>query len=172
MRKIIVLTGIAGSGKTEIARYIEREYGYMRIPFSKPIKDMLHSLGLSSGDVSGSLKEVPCMRLCGATPRKAMQKLGDWGRELNPDFWAMLWRNDVTFYSSNVIVDDCRYANEVAMAKSIGYATVFRIVRPTAGAAGGIEGHSSERQDFPVEYVLKNNGTVQDAADYIMSLLS
>jgi len=63
--------------------------------------------------------------LMGATPRHAMQTLGtEWGREcIDTDIWTHLWATRARMLLDkgvNIVVDDCRFENELALVKSMG----------------------------------------------------
>jgi hypothetical protein len=107
----------------------------------KPLKDMLRAIGLDEVYL-GSLKELPCPLLCGATPRHAMQALGsEWGRNLiHPDLWVTLWREKA--YQSKaplIVADDVRFANEAATVLALG-GTLLRVRRHDAPGGEAAEG--------------------------------
>lgn len=160
---LIGLCGRAGSGKTEAAKIIQDRYGYQRIRFAAPLKNMLKALGLTHEEVDGRMKEAPCKLLGGRTPRWAMQALGtEWGRELiDDDIWVRAWKNNLTDPDSTV-ADDVRYWNEAKAIRDLG-GRVIKIVR--YGIMADIEvDHPSETLDFDVDAVVLNNGDLEDLA--------
>ena len=54
---VVALIGQAGSGKSEVARHLIRNYSYHRVRFAQTLKDMLMIFGLSVEEVEGSMKE-------------------------------------------------------------------------------------------------------------------
>lgn len=166
-RKIVLLTGHAGSGKTTIAMHMGC-MGYSRVRFAEPLKCMLRSLGLTKEELDGHTKETPCELLGGKTPRHAMQTLGtEWGRNLiDPDLWTRAWQKVVHEVGGDIVVDDCRFPNEVAAAREVGDVSVFRLVREGAGLSGAAGSHVSEKL-LPFDFVILNNGSVEEAADKI-----
>lgn len=141
--KLIVLAGVAGAGKSTIAAELVK-HGYQVVKFAGPLKAMIRALGLTDAEIEGDLKEKPCALLGGQTPRHAMQTLGtEWGRGLiHPDLWVAAWQHAaqrVLAAGGHVVVDDCRFANELAAAMALGGVAV-RLVRDGAGTAA----HASE----------------------------
>jgi len=63
--RLVALSGAAGSGKTTAADYLIEHYGYHRIKFAGPLKDMLYAIGLTHGEVEGTSKQFPSDLLCG-----------------------------------------------------------------------------------------------------------
>jgi hypothetical protein len=170
-RQIILLTGLAGAGKTTIAKELVVRDGFSRYAYAEPIKRMMLALGLTWEQVYGTEKETPCELLGGRTPRYAMQTLGtEWGRELiSPDIWINAWKARVLADGYNLIVsDDCRFQNEVDVARSIGDVRVVRLNRVGAGAKGGAAGHASELAFAEPDFNVLNNGSVADTASKIM----
>jgi hypothetical protein len=120
--KILALTGPAGSGKSEAAKYLSYGHGFTPVKFAGPLKAMLagfyRACGLNDDEIDrkleGDLKEVSCPFLCGQTPRYAMQTLGtEWGRKLMGDgLWTNAWAAKVAKVDGPVVTDDCRFPNE------------------------------------------------------------
>ena len=74
---LIALTAPKQSGKDTFADYLVEKYGYTKIAFAKPLKDLLKLLFLFTDEqLYGHLKEVSDERWFGCTPRKAMQYVG------------------------------------------------------------------------------------------------
>lgn len=155
--RIIAFTGSAGAGKTTAAQHLVAAHGFTRVRFAGPLKAMLAALGLTAAEIDGDRKEIPCDLLCGRTPRWAMQSLGtEWGRELiGSDLWTRAWR--AALPPGDVVVDDCRFPNEVdAIWAEDG--TIVRVERP--GAAKFETLHVSEAHALPYRYALANIGSI------------
>lgn len=145
--RIIALVGNAGAGKSTVADYLIESYGYHRVKFAAPLKNMLRAIGLDDEEIEGSRKEEPCDLLCGKTPRHAMVTLGtEWGRDMiGAEFWTSLWEEEVCAHINsglNVVVDDCRFPNELEVVKRRG-GIAWRIVRPDHDGSS-LPGHRSE----------------------------
>ena len=162
--KIIGLVGPMGSGKSVVAKIIE-DYGYKRIRFSGPLKNMFRAIGLDDKHIEGSLKEKPCDLLSGATPRRCMQTLGtEWARNMiDKHFWTNLWKAEAEKYDK-VVAEDCRFLNESIAIKQMG-GEIWTIKRD------GYEysGHSSETEmaNIQEQKIVLNNGTVGDLYRYV-----
>lgn len=177
---IIGLAGLAGSGKTRMAQALEERFHFVRLPFAGPIKDMARAFGLLSSEVSGILKEEPCIALCGKTPRQFMQWLGtEFGRELiGEDVWINAWRRRLERHLAEaledgaplrIVCDDVRFANEAAALRGLG-GVILRLDRRGAGSASGAA-HPSEGQAFMVDRIIANDGTVDAClADILASI--
>lgn len=144
---IIALIGNAGAGKSTVAEYLTKVHGYHVVKFAAPLKNMLRAIGLTDEEIEGSLKEQPCDLLCGKTPRHAMVTLGtEWGRDhIGSEFWAGLWEEEACLHLNSgqlVVVDDCRFENELAAVKRRG-GVAWHIVRPDH-AGSSLPGHRSE----------------------------
>lgn len=172
---VIALKGLAGSGKSTAAKYLEGK-GYRITSFAAPLKRMMQSFGLTHAQVYGDKKETPTDLLCGRTPREAMQMLGtEWGRALHPDIWTSYWRCHAEMILNDdrefVVVDDCRFQNEADVARSIGGVVIeivphinedgesaaLDLITSIDGHAG-IAGHASEAQDFDPDIIVANDG--------------
>lgn len=165
--RLVAFCGPAGCGKSTAAARLVREYGFTRLRFAGPLKDMLQAIGLGDVDTDGALKETPCDLLDGKTPRHAMQTLGtEWGRMcIGPNFWVGLWerRADILLSKGvNIVCDDCRFANEAEAVHRLG-GLIVRIYGSSSEAADS--GHASERQDFPGDFRLFNDGINSEVFD-------
>lgn len=99
------------------------------------------------------------------TPRKVMQLLGtEWGRTIHPNFWVMLWKNEVSpILDSNgfVAVDDARFENEVDAIHDFG-GVVIQVNAEKSVVEGGIVGHASEAGGLKTDSSLFNEKKSMD----------
>ena len=153
---VVGLCGAAGSGKTTAAAYLAERFGFERVRFAGPLKDMLRVLGLGDDEIEGGSKEKPSALLLGKTPRQAMQWLGtEWGRNLiGEDFWVNAWGTRA-FRFPSVVAEDVRFKNEADAIRRMG-GIVVRIDCPWAGSASGA-GHSSEALPDLHDIVIRND---------------
>jgi hypothetical protein len=168
--RVIALVGLAGCGKSTVAKHLTARHGYRVEKFAGPLKDMLRAFGLTEEHIEGKLKEEPTPLLCGRSPRFAMQTLGaEWGRDLiHPSLWVGAWMHRAG--TGYVVTDDCRFSNESAAVRLLG-GTVIRIVRPVIGAP---QGHISETEqsEIPADHVIVNDGTYGELLAQIDALLN
>lgn len=132
---VVALAGRAGAGKSTLAEILVREHGYTRLRFAGPLKDMLRVLGLTDAELDGPLKNEPCARLGGRTPRHAMQTLGtEWGRQMiTPDLWCSAWARqarDCLGRGGRVVCDDYRFPLEEGTVLAAVGALVVKVERP------------------------------------------
>lgn len=155
-RIIIGIVGPKGSGKSEVAKFLSKNYDFERTRFADSLKNMLMTgFNLSRDQVDGDLKEVPTDKLCGKTPREVMMTCGtEWGRNMiHQDIWVTAWGNSLP-NSNRIVVDDMRFPNERRAVKRMG-GIVIRVERP------GFEHdpcHESESHILKSDYIVKNSG--------------
>lgn len=156
---IIGLVGVAGSGKTIVARHLVERHGFERIRFAGPLKDMIKAgLGLSDEYLDGDKKNEPIPWAGNCTARHLMQTLGtEWGRRMvHSDIWVNRWRELARDGEGRrIIADDVRFPNEAAAVKSLN-GGIWRVVRPGLVTMD----HPSERAQRSIqEDFLINNAT-------------
>ena len=138
MKKILALIGLAGSGKTTLAKLLA-PVGYQRVRFAEPIKQMLTTLlinqGVSINDaiemLDGVLKEIPTRYFNGRTPRHAMQTLGsEWRDLIDRNLWTDIWERQIQANPNLAfVVDDMRFHHEAERVRKLG-GKIVRINRP------------------------------------------
>lgn len=172
---LIALAGPKGCGKTTIAKAV----GIVRWPhtvrrhrFAGPLKDMLRALGLTEAQVDGDEKELPCELLGGETPRLAMQRLGDWGRNIDLDLWvnATMLRVAVELLHKHVVViDDLRFENEALAVRQRG-GLIIQLERHGVTYSGE---HESERglPGHLIDHIVPNADEPDRVAKHVLQLL-
>jgi hypothetical protein len=156
---LIGVSGLAGSGKSEVSAVLTSEFGFGRVKFADPLKNMIRTLLRGAGHidedvermVEGDLKEVEIPEL-GVSPRLLMVTLGtEWGRDaVRPDLWIRLWKAAAEMHE-RVVVDDVRFPNEVDAIRELG-GVIWRVERPGLVAAS----HVSEQLSVEPDDVLFN----------------
>lgn len=172
---LIGLTGLAGSGKSEVARVLMEEFNFQRVKFADPLKNMLRTMlrdvGHTDEDVEryieGDLKETIVDGI-GVTARKLMITLGtEWGRDIiAEDLWIRLWEAKADRFT-NVLADDVRFPNEVAAIKARSGA-IWRVDRPGTGTIQ----HVSEQLRVEPNLTVYNHGTLDELRNRIHYLMT
>lgn len=173
---VLLLTGLAGAGKSTIAEALAERHGYERGAFASPIKRMLSVLGLTDQQLRGGWKDTVDLWY-EVTPRHMMQTLGtEWGRRLiHPDIWvigAVKWTDEKLSNGVKVIFDDVRFPNEIArMRERFPDTVVIEIVPGFPGYETKGAGHSSEGQELDVDFSIVNDGSVDVAVQRVERVL-
>lgn len=168
-----------GSGKSTIAAYLAREYGYQIRPFAAPIKRVgmafLLEFGLEPAEAERLLyrdkhEVIPGL---GVTGRHLLETLGtEWARDhIREDIWPTIWDNQRAACGGNrIIVDDLRRLNEAEALQAIG-ASIWHVYCPglpppthlsTGGELDSYAGFTG---------YLVNDGTIPDLEQAVEALL-
>jgi hypothetical protein len=177
MTVIIVIKGIAGSGKDTIANYLKANYNFRSASFAAPLKEGVKAMfGLDDTHLDHPLKEqlLPDIE---KSPRQLMQLLGtEYGRNLvHKDLWLILAKKKIDAYLAlgyNVCLTDCRFDNEAEMVKANG-GTILRVERGEAGTKFLHPSEAGITGDM-VDYSIQNNSTMDflyKQVDFFMGLL-
>jgi hypothetical protein len=159
---IIGIAGYKGSGKDTIANILQTSFGFEKMSFAQPIKDIVHSTfdidkAILSGDGGErKFREESLPEWFYLSPRDMMQKIGMAFRDnLNKDIWVKVLENKIKNTKKNIVIPDVRFENELEMINNYGYCVGVK--RP--GYNG--DGHRSERALDHIELpiVFKNNSS-------------
>lgn len=139
---IIGVTGFIGSGKDTVADYLTTFHGFKRVSFAASLKDAVSSVfgwdrDLLEGSTKSSRewreqKDVWWSERLGMniTPRWVLQY---WGTDVlrnyfHTDIWVASVENKLRQTKDNIVITDCRFANEVNVIKAVG-GTTIRVIR-------------------------------------------
>lgn len=147
---IVGMTGLAGSGKDTVARYLAERYGFGVVSFAFPLYSAISQItGICLDDLyDRELKEAVIPWL-GKSPRELLQSLGtEWGRRMvADDIWirvAMQRVKAITEEGGNVVITDVRFDNE-AMAIRLAGGENWLVQRPGVhSCVGDTANHESE----------------------------
>lgn len=187
---MIALTGASASGKSTLAGELVKSYGFTKVRFAQPVKDMLMALGLSALDVDGPQdhRRAPHPLLGGKSPRYALQTLGTaWRDMIDRQLWARITvqriQDEVARGRSWIVIDDLRFHHElellipfnpvvISVRRSEVEPTPHQLwlaeMRPSVQRVARIMGmeipHVSETEwlSLPYDYSIRNDGDVDE----------
>lgn len=161
--KIIALTGLPGSGKSEVSKVLQ-SFGYFPRRIASPIKAMCRALGMTDEHIEGELKRMPYAPLGLTTPTQLMQVIG---RELpdalgDPELWGRLWAQTVMGEGlPKIVVEDHRYAYEANWFYAIGVAEVWNVERAGHEPDATTMKHAAENQYLDSDNTVFNSGSLE-----------
>lgn len=155
---VVGLTGFAGAGKSTAADYLVENYGFTRLSFAGPLKEMLRTLNpyivaspvtsvneepLRVNDLFTVMTETQIKEgSAGAEYRRLLQVLGtDCIRAIDPDFWVKAAVAQIA-KGGKYVFDDVRFPNEAGVIQGYNPFSLWNIERDSVQAANG---HSSEQ---------------------------
>jgi len=162
------------NGKDTIANHLCSKYGYRRVAFADPIKEICAILfGFSHEQLHGSLKEVPDPNWFGVTPRRVLQFVGtDMFRAhmktlnegFKDEFWLLCAERAITKIlkadpNAKIVISDVRFENECEMIRRLG-GVIIRVSRPDINKLTDL--HESERliPSLEVNFEVKNDSSI------------
>lgn len=131
MKRLILLTGPARSGKDTAAEMLMELAPFRRYAMADPIRAMLKAGGIIKD--SDLLCKEKNLKHVGASPRKLMQTLGtEWGREMiDADLWVSLMirrlQEDMPKFA---VITDIRFDNEIELISQQFNCNVWHIRKP------------------------------------------
>jgi dephospho-CoA kinase len=188
--QIVFIAGQAGMGKTTVAAMIAEEsfkLGFKPVleSFAKPIKEAAVERGFSKEDFPDKY-------------RKFCQKLGALKRKHEEDYWVNRMRNRLLeikqqehididkgnkYWEHIVIVDDCRYLNEIKLGKEQNAFLMFLSKGRKAIKSGSWRDHESEELAKEIDnnklspfrdlfsYVLDNDIVYDDLVEHVKEIV-
>lgn len=180
---ILGLTGFARSGKDTVADYLVENYGFQKVSFAAPLKDMLRRLNPIVGsqlvrnaqdntarpirleDLYSQYKDHEGVKNSpyGEEVRDLWQRLGtDCVRAEDEEFWVRAAMGQLS-EGGRYVFTDCRFPNEsqAIIDSSAKYASIWRVSRPGVQA---VNGHVSEQYvgKLGENAVVTNDGTLDE----------
>ena len=164
---IIGLTGYAQSGKDSVANILVNNYGYTRVAFADPIRELLYQMNPAVKD--GGYRVQSTVDAYGwdvaktAFPevRTLLQNLGVGARKTFGEmFWVQQALRKVHF-EGNFVITDVRFPNEADAIRKYDNSQIWRIKR---SGVDPVNAHASETamDGERVDQIFVNNGTLED----------
>lgn len=185
--RIIALTGLAGSGKSTVARLMSPSAS--EVAFAEPLKRFCGEVfGFTQEELYGpsSARERPSSRFTRPTgepltPRFALQTLGtEWGRNCDVDVWAKAGVARARALMAmtgerRCVITDLRFVNEARLVLEAG-GEVWRVRRGVVPVLAHL--HESESGVWSTEMTalvtreIDNSGTLEQLAEAVRSALA
>ena len=166
---LVAICGKAGAGKDTIGDHLVREYGFYQDSLAAPIKRLVEDVFVLDSDTvyDRELREQPLEKWKGWTVRRLLQFIGTelFRKNIREDIWVRSLCYRIQGSGRNCVVTDVRFPNEKEiLEEEFGdECIIIKVVRPSEqDGSVGIPGHESEAYDLDSDYVLVNDGTVQD----------
>lgn len=167
-KPLLIVTGLAGSGKDTFANVVHDFADCHSLKFSAPLKDLACTLWgwdrrrIEELDYKEAKLPVPIGDW--TTRREVLQKLGtEVFRDIDPDVWVDAALRNATFSHSynpeleGFISTDCRFPNEYeGLLRSFSNIYAVRLERIGGPTISGSD-HSSEGFEFPINEVIQVN---------------
>jgi len=162
---IIGLSGYAKVGKDEVAQILVKKYGFKRIAFADPIRELLLEINpiLANGYHLKTIinEEGWTLAKNKEEVRRLLQELGVGARQvLGDDVWVVAALRKMENFKENYVITDVRFENEAVMVRQLG-GEIWRIQRPGIQA---VNNHVSELEmdGYKFDRVLRNEGTLEE----------
>lgn len=120
---LIGLTAPAGSGKSKVARRLEKKYGFKKMHAGRPVKDAMTAFGLPKDAVDGGGKEKAQMALGGVKSRAVLEPVSKAIADNAPRATAVALRPRIMKAlkaGRHVVVDGIRQPAEAALVTKMG----------------------------------------------------
>ena len=161
---IIGITGKKGSGKDTVANVLQTSFGFEKMSFSQPIKDIVSStFGIDKAILSGDngereFRELPLPDWFNLSPRDMLQKIGMIFRdELHKDIWVKILENKIKDTTNNIVISDVRFKNELEMINKYGFCV--GVTRPGYDGDDHVSENSLDNIELPIVF---NNDSSQE----------
>ncbi len=131
---ILGICGLIGSGKGATSDYLQNKYNFQHMSFADSLKEAIAAIfnwpfELLQGKTSESRiwrEEVDHwwsnrLGIPNLTPRWVLQ---NWGTEVcrvhfHPDIWLASLERKISKSTSNIVIDDCRFVNEISAIRKL-----------------------------------------------------
>jgi len=181
---IIAICGYKRCGKDVISQYIVDKYGYTKLAFADPLKNIVKSI-FDFNDIQVGIDEKNCIGnekdtiddKWGISPRQALQffgteilqyKIQELLPNINKNFLANKLYNKIE-NDKNYVISDLRFIHEYEKLKELNMSNLFiiRIVRPSNSIYNNkdtIDNHISEQEflNIPYDTEIVNDSSIEE----------
>lgn len=182
---IIGLTGFKGSGKSTIAKYLEKEHGFtrlnfkdslieeMRSNFPDTLKEIAEASSILQQYETGIGESFTVEDLFELKPPLMRALMSNYGTEVrrkdNVDYWVNQYKKKLNALT-RVVTDDVRFWNEYQAVKDNG-GIIIRIERDDIND-GGTHQSETEQKEFIADFTVKGiAGSHKEIFEQIESIL-
>lgn len=170
---LLGLSGKAGSGKSEVAKYLVNKYYFTEIKFAGPLKEDLSKMleiPMSIIDPetleNRKIRDTKIIEPWGMTIREMLQKIGTdcFRKNFHEKFWIIRLDKLIKkrFYGKRLVISDVRFRNEIDYVIESG-GHIFKVLR-NAWPGMNPDEHQSEMDldeyDYPC-FILENYTTFE-----------
>lgn len=174
-RILLLLSGWAGSGKDAAAAALG-PLGFQRFAFADPLKaDVAGMTGLPPAMFERPFKDQPLSTTDSRSPRDLLLAHAATARASDPDIYASAIANAILNNRvTRAVISDWRYQREGAFVESLlveGW-NVFRIRIERPGVIPSTAAIEHELDEYPMDLVVTNDGTLADLAQKLTNWLT
>ena len=180
---IIGLCGFKGSGKDTVAAYLVKNHEFERRAFADPMKRSIAALfdipfqevewlKVSRENFVWIEKDGVAEPTAKMNWRQFMQRFGTESHRdiFGEDFWLeYTLPSNGHYHGRLIVITDVRFSNEAKRVKELG-GRIWFVDRVTDRSS--FDPHASENLDFGTDFMLPNNGTLDDLYATIEEALS
>ena len=171
---LIGLIGYGQSGKDEVGKALAEHYGFERLAFADPVRQM--ALGINPVVTRGGIRLSEVVRWDGWDRAKTnypeirmlLQHVGSSARDiLGPTVWLDAAFNQMQ-EGRRYVLTDVRFENEADAIRARG-GLLFRVVRPGVGPANA---HFSEAllDQYPADLQISNHGDLKELSRRVCAI--
>jgi len=199
---LVGILGLKGSGKDTIGNYLIENYNFEKIAYAGALKDAICCIfGWDRNMMEGATEESRKWReeidpYWGFSPREMMQRIGTdlFRKQIKDDVWVKSLKlklekmtQDPFKMTTNVVITDCRFKNEIDVIKEKGGIIILvereppswiniiedykggKLTEEEAVSLLQITGiHESEWRCYlynDIDYYVKNTGSIEELYD-------
>jgi len=166
----VAFIGKAGCGKTTLSNHLVDSDKFIKLSFATPLKRIAEEILMRPIDKTDPLD------------RKFLQQLGtEIGRARQKDIWIKHFDKSLQFemqmseqgynWSSNFVVDDCRFLNEAEYLKSNGFIIIKITGRQLDLGDNAKHASEVEQDQIKADCEINNNGTLEETIEILDNIL-